>query len=132
MHPPVGHNDALLSPSAIYRGRNVFLLGGTGFLGKVVLSMALHRFPEIGRVYVMVRRGSGTSSEQRFWEHVVTSPTFDPLRDKLGSDAGLRTFLEDRVRIVDGDITEENLGLSEDKAAQIAADISVVINSSGK
>ena len=38
------------------------LTGATGFVGKVLLSMLLHRFEEVRRVYVMVRRGSGTSS----------------------------------------------------------------------
>ena len=72
----------------IYRGRHVFVLGGTGFLGKVLLSMLLHNFPEIGRVYVMVRRGTGTSSEARFWEQVVPSHPFDPLREMYGSAEG--------------------------------------------
>lgn len=121
-----------LSLREIYRGRNVFILGATGFVGKVLLSMLLHRFPEIGRVYVMVRHGSGTTSEDRFWQQVVTSPTFNPLREKYGSDEALRAFLQEKVRVVDGDITEEHLGMGEEFAAQVAADISVVINSSGK
>jgi long-chain acyl-CoA synthetase len=75
--PPAGGR---FSPSEIYRGRNVFILGSTGFVGKVLLSMLLDRFPDIGKAYVMVRRGSGTSSETRFWQSVVTSPAFDPLR----------------------------------------------------
>src|SRR5918999_3329565 len=44
-----------LSPTEIYNGRNVFIIGATGFVGKVALSMLLHRFPGIGRVYVTVR-----------------------------------------------------------------------------
>ena len=132
MHPPAGKTNSVLSPREIFRGRNVFILGGTGFLGKVLMSMLLHRFPDIGRVYVMVRRGTGTASEKRFWDHVVPSPTFDPLREKLGGADGLREFLTGKVRVVDGDITEDNLGLSEEQAAQVAADISVVINTSGK
>ena len=51
-----------LSAAEIFRGRNLFILGSTGFVGKVLLSMVLDRFPEVGRVYVMVRRGSGTDS----------------------------------------------------------------------
>jgi long-chain acyl-CoA synthetase len=116
----------------ILRGRHVFLLGGTGFLGKVLLSMLLRNFPEVGRVHVMVRRGSGTSSEARFWDSVVTSHTFDPLRDQWGDPEKLRAFLLEKVRVVDGDITEANLGLSEEDAAQVAGDIDVIINSSGK
>ena len=66
-----------LSVSEIFRGRNLFILGSTGFVGKVLLSMLLDRYPQVGRVYVMVRRGSGTDSETRFWQSVVTSPAFD-------------------------------------------------------
>ena len=123
---------SVLSVREIYRGRHVFVLGGTGFLGKVLLSMLLHNFPEVGRAYVMVRRGTGTSSEARFWDHVVPSHTFDPLREQHGGVEKLRAFLQGKVRVVDGDITEANLGLSDEEAAQVAGDIDVVINSSGK
>jgi long-chain acyl-CoA synthetase len=116
----------------IYRGRNVFILGSTGFVGKVLLSMLLDRLPEVGRAYVMVRRGSGTDSEARFWQSVVTSPAFDPLRRKHGGPDGLAAFLRDKVSVVDGDITEPNLGLSEEAAERVAKDIDVLINSSGR
>ena len=99
------------SPSEIYRGRNVFILGSTGFVGKVLLSLLLDRFPDIGRAYVMVRRGSGTTSETRFWQSVVTSPAFDTLRAKHGGPEGLAAFLKQKVAVVDGDISVENLGL---------------------
>ena len=120
------------SPSEIFRGRNVFILGSTGFVGKVLLSMLLDRYPQIGRVYVMVRRGSGTDSEARFWQSVVTSPAFDPLRDKHGGKDGLAAFMSEKVSVVDGDITEPNLGMSDEVAAAVAGDIDVLINSSGR
>ena len=110
----------------------MFILGSTGFVGKVLLSMLLDRFPEIGRAYVMVRRGSGTDSEARFWQSVVTSPAFDPLRDEHGGKEGMAAFLREKVRVVDGDITEKNLGLTEEEAQRVAQDIDVLINSSGR
>jgi long-chain acyl-CoA synthetase len=121
-----------LSVSEIYKGRNVFILGSTGFVGKVLLGMLLDRFPQIGRAYVMVRRGSGTDAEARFWNSVVTSPVFDPLRAKHGGPEGLAKFLKQKVVVVDGDITEPNLGLSEEAAERVAKDIDVLINSSGR
>ncbi len=121
-----------LSASEIFRGRNLFILGSTGFVGKVLLSMLLDRFPDIGRAYVMVRRGSGTDSEARFWQSVVTSPAFDPLRDRYGGAEGLAAVLRKKVVVVDGDITEPNLGLSEAEAEKVAKDIDVLINSSGR
>ena len=33
-----------LSPTEIYNGRRLLIIGSTGFLGKVTLSMLLHRF----------------------------------------------------------------------------------------
>ena len=80
----------------------------------------------------MVRRGSGTDSEARFWQSVVTSPAFDPLRDKYGGAEGLAAVLREKVVVVDGDITEPNLGLSEAEAEKVAKDIDVLINSSGR
>src|ERR1051325_11178407 len=121
-----------LSAADILRGRNLFILGSTGFVGKVLLSMVLDRFPEIGRAYVMVRRGSGADGGSRFWQSVLTSPAFDPLRARHGGKDGLREFLRAKVRVVDGDITEKNLGLSDDEAQRVAQDIDVLINSSGR
>src|SRR3954454_22755684 len=96
----------LLSVREIFRGRRLFVLGATGFVGKVLLSLLFDRFPEVGRVYVMVRRGTGTDSESRFWKSVVASPVFDPLRARHGSPEALATYLREKGRVVDGDITE--------------------------
>src|SRR5215831_16634125 len=132
--PPSGGAGAPppLELPEVYRGRKVFILGSTGFVGKVLLSMLFDRFPEIGRAYVMVRRGSGTDSEARFWQSVVTSPAFDPLRAKHGGPDGLAAILRKKVVVVDGEITEPNLGMSEELAARVAGDIDVLINSSGR
>ncbi|HVS20343.1 MAG TPA: SDR family oxidoreductase, partial [Pyrinomonadaceae bacterium] len=118
-----------LSPTEIYNGRKVFLIGSTGFLGKVTLSMLLHRFPNIGRVYVTVRARSQEESEARFWNNVITAPPFNPLRERYGS--ALDGFIRDKVAIVGGDIAENNLGFADEEAQRIADDIDVVINSAG-
>ncbi len=118
-----------LSPTEIYRDRNIFLIGSTGFLGKVTLSMLLHRFPNIGKVYLTVRARSQEESETRFWNNIITAPPFDPLRERYGS--ALEGFISDKVVIKGGDIAETNLGYSEDEAQSIADDIDVIINSAG-
>src|SRR2546425_10011981 len=109
-----------LSPTEIYKGRKVFLIGSTGFLGKVTLSMLLHRFPNVGRVYVTVRARSQEESETRFWNNVITAPPFDPLRERYGG--ALDGFIRDKVKIVGGDIADPNLGFSAEEARQIAGD----------
>src|SRR5678809_429125 len=78
-------HDSKLSPTEIFQGRNIFLIGSTGFLGKVTLSMLLHRFPNVGKVYVTVRARSQEESEARFWNNIITAPPFDPLRERYGT-----------------------------------------------
>ena len=118
-----------LSPTEIYKDRKIFLIGSTGFLGKVTTSMLLHRFPNIGRVYVTVRARSQEESEARFWNSVITAPPFDPLRERYGS--ALEGFIRDKVVVLGGDIGETNLGYSEAEVQRVADDIDVIINSAG-
>src|SRR3954469_12234006 len=118
-----------LSPTEIYNGRKVFIIGATGFVGKVALSMLLDRFPGVGRVYVTVRARSKEESETRFWNNVITAPPFDPLRQRYG--AAFEDFIRDKVRLVNGDISEENLGRAGEETQAVADDIDVLINSAG-
>ncbi len=130
---PVNHSFEImttkLSPTEIYQDRKIFLIGSTGFLGKVTLSMLLHRFPNLGRVYVTVRARSQEESETRFWNNVITAPPFDPLRERYGT--ALDGFIRDKVVIVGSDIAEDNLGFTDEDAQRVANDINVVINCAG-
>jgi long-chain acyl-CoA synthetase len=118
-----------LSPTEIYKDRKIFLIGSTGFLGKVTLSMLLHRFPNVGKIYLTVRARSQEESESRFWNNIITAPPFDPLRELYGS--ALEGFVNDKVVVRGGDIAETNFGYTEEQAQAIADDIDVVINSAG-
>jgi len=118
-----------LSPTEIFKDRRLFLIGGTGFLGKVTLSMLLYRFPNIGRVYVTVRARSQEESETRFWKNVISAEPFDPVRERYG--AAFDDFIRDKVAIVGGDIAEDNLGFSEKEAQRIAGDVDAILNSAG-
>ncbi|PWT81788.1 MAG: AMP-dependent synthetase, partial [Acidobacteria bacterium] len=118
-----------LSPTEIFNGRKIFLIGSTGFLGKVTLSMLLHRFPNIGRVYLTVRARSQEESESRFWNSVLPAAPFDPLRERYGN--ALDGFIREKVLVLGGDIGDENLGYTEEEAQRVADDVDVVINSAG-
>ena len=118
-----------LSPTEIYKDRRIFLIGSTGFLGKVTLSMLLHRFPNVGKIYLTVRARSREESETRFWNNIITAPPFDPLRERYGS--ALEGFIQDKVIIKGGDIADVDFGYSDEDAQAIADDIDIIINSAG-
>lgn len=98
------------------------LVGGTGFLGKVLAGMLLTRF-DVGHVYLLVRSKPGLSPAQRFETQIWSSPVFDELRTRIADDAGATddaaakaacdAWLKDHVTPVDGDVTRPLLGLSD-------------------
>ncbi|HEX8734794.1 MAG TPA: AMP-binding protein, partial [Pyrinomonadaceae bacterium] len=118
-----------LSPTQIFKGKKIFFIGGTGFVGKVTLSMLLNNFPDIGKVYATVRARDAKESENRFWTSIVTSPTFDPLREKYGD--GFEKFIREKVVPVNGDVGNEFLGLDEKQAKKIMRDCDIIINGAG-
>ena len=108
--------EAPIDLSEAFRGREILLTGATGFVGKVALVMLLDRYPEIGRVHVLVRPRAGGSAEDRFFGKVATAPPFRPLQEKYGD--GLERFLREKCNPIPGDVTDPLLGLSE---AQVQA-----------
>ena len=44
-----------LDVRAQLNGSRLLVMGGTGFLGKVWLSMLLHHYPEVGHIHLVVR-----------------------------------------------------------------------------
>ena len=60
----------LLDVGETLRGKKILFVGATGFVGKVALSMFLCRYPDIGKMFVLVRPGAGssprTTSNMRF------------------------------------------------------------------
>src|SRR5688572_2968172 len=60
-----------LRPSRLLSGRRFVVVGGTGFLGKVWVSMLLTRFPDVEHLYLMVRPKDGQNADERFWSQIV-------------------------------------------------------------
>ena len=118
-----------LSPTEIFKGKKIFFIGGTGFVGKVTLSMLLHNFPDVGKVYATVRARDENESNTRFWTSIVTSRTFDPLREKYGDR--FEEFIRSKVVPVNGDVGNEFLGLDEKEAKKIMGDTDIIINGAG-
>lgn len=121
---------APLLPAEQYRGKRILLTGTTGFLGKVVLTELLYRYPDITAIYPLIRPGASDKAKERFQKSVIGSPALEPLREKYRD--GYLEFLNAKVIPIDGNITRENCGLTEDTLAVLDADgIDLIINSAG-
>ena len=118
-----------LSVRGALRGKQILLIGGTGFIGKVWLANLLRDLPEIGRVYLLVRHNRTNTSLQRFQRAIEESPVFDPLAQQHGD--GFGEFLRQRIEVVDGDVSKPDLGLAPDVRDRLAKSVDVIVNSSG-
>lgn len=110
-------------------GKHILLIGGTGFIGKVWVSMLLHDLPEIGRIYLLIRRQASRTALQRFEKIIAESPTFASFHDRFGDR--LADFLMERVEVLEGDISALNFGLDEKTFRRLCNNLDLVVNSAG-
>jgi fatty acyl-CoA reductase len=102
-------------------GRNVFITGGTGFLGRVLIYKLLKYVPEIGNIYLLIRAKKGVPHEQRLTEmreHFMFATIAKNMPGQL-----------EKLRVVQGDIIELRLGMSDADRATLVREISVVFHS---
>src|SRR5260221_4429187 len=111
------------------RGGEILITGATGFLAKTALTMLLDRYPDVGKVYVLVRPRAGGTADYRFSAKVTTSPPFKPLLEKHGDK--LEAFLREKCVPLAGDVTDPLLGLTEAQVARLTGKLACVINSGG-
>ena len=131
---PIIHFDgqrqaAGLSVHRAFAGKQVMLIGVTGFIGKVWLANTLLDLPEVKRIYLLIRRQKSNPADRRFQKLLEESPVFDPLFERHGDR--LADFLRDKIEVVEGDVTQSGLGLLPDTARYLQKNLDLIINSSG-
>ena len=121
--------NEMLSVRKALTGKNVLLIGVTGFIGKVWLANTLMDLPEIGRIYLLIRRQKSNPAQQRFEKLVEESPVFDPLYERYGPK--FVEFINAHVEVVAGDVCQPGLGLAPEVSDALRQNLDLVINSSG-
>lgn len=104
-----------------YKDRDIFITGGTGFLGKVLIYKLLHSCPDVGRIYLLVRGKRGVDAKSRL-KALLDAPPFK------GFSVNNSKALE-KIHIVNGDLTLANLGISPSDEKMLCERISVIFHS---
>ncbi len=110
-------------------GKHVMLVGVTGFIGKVWLVNLLEDAPQIGKITLLIRRNRTTTARKRFEKIVEESPALDTLHDRHGKALG--AFLQEKVEVVEGDVSLPGLGLDEATRKRLGESLDLVVNSAG-
>lgn len=87
-----------------FTGRDVFITGSTGFMGKILVEKLLFSCPDIARIFLLIRQKKNASAQDRVKE-LIELPVFDRLRAS-------NPQVLDKMIAVAGDVTQLGLGLT--------------------
>jgi thioester reductase-like protein len=127
--PGAGAAAPAFSVLKALRGKRILLIGVTGFIGKVWLTQLLTDVPQIGKVYLLIRKQRTNSSARRFEKIIQESPVFEPLHSRYNGD--FADFINNKIEVVEGDLERAGLGLDPEKKRALQAELDLVVNSSG-
>ena len=109
-----------------YNKKVIFLTGGTGFIGKVILERILNALDNIERVYILIRPKKGLLLEERFKKEILDSPCFDIIRERHGP--AFTSFVNEKVRPIAGDVLKEGLAFSPEDHELVTSTTNVIIH----
>ncbi|CAH1131183.1 unnamed protein product [Ceutorhynchus assimilis] len=101
------------SRSSRKNGKNIFITGGSGFIGKALIEKLLRSCPGLGNIYVLLRSKKGKTLYSRV-EQILNCPLFTLLKQEHAESLK-------KIIPIQGDITEIGFALS-------ANDESILIN----
>ncbi|XP_001359882.2 putative fatty acyl-CoA reductase CG5065 [Drosophila pseudoobscura] len=114
-------NAKVENKTDIYHDSVVFITGATGFVGKTLLEKLLWSFPQIKRIYMLIRPKGGVSVKDRF-QAFLQNRIFERLRAEH----------PERLKKIfhfAGNIEDDNFGLSEPDRARLCGEVNIIFHS---
>ncbi|XP_018057509.1 PREDICTED: putative fatty acyl-CoA reductase CG8306 isoform X2 [Atta colombica] len=105
-----------------YNSKNIFITGGTGFVGVCLIEKLLRCCPDIKNIYLLMRSKKGKQIMERL-EELTKNSVFNRIREEKQTD------LFKKLIAIAGDVGEENLGLSSQDRTILIDTVEVVFHS---
>jgi fatty acyl-CoA reductase len=116
--------------SHFFTDKTIFMTGGTGFLGKVLLERILWQLPQIRRIFLLTRPHCTENVEVaaaiRAKRAIFSSPIFSRLRGRYGER--FEALVCEKVKIVAGDLSCPDLALVPGQVRELRSEVDVIIN----
>uniref|UniRef100_A0A8D8QHM0 Fatty acyl-CoA reductase n=1 Tax=Cacopsylla melanoneura TaxID=428564 RepID=A0A8D8QHM0_9HEMI len=103
-----------------FRDGSVFITGGTGFMGKVLIEKLLRSIPHLKRIYLLVRPKKGKDVQERL-ESIFTDRLYLRLKTEV-------PHFMNKVTTVTGDVSLPGLGLSQTDRALLTQNVNIIFH----
>ncbi|XP_055612311.1 fatty acyl-CoA reductase wat-like [Uranotaenia lowii] len=110
-----GNGQQSLGVVEFYHNSTILIVGGTGFLGQILLEKIL-RSLQPKKVYLLIREKRGQTVDQRL-DELLSGRLFNKVRI---------TSLKEKLRPLEVDFTKDNLSLNDDQREELANEVDVV------
>ncbi|OWR51076.1 hypothetical protein KGM_211700 [Danaus plexippus plexippus] len=107
---------------AFYNGKNLFITGGTGFVGLCLIEKILRTIPDVGKIYLLMRPKKGKEIADRLQEF-PGNPVFEHLLQNTSKD------IFNKLVPISGDVGVENLGINDNDRQILIDEVNIVIHS---
>ncbi|CAL5062862.1 unnamed protein product [Urochloa decumbens] len=109
-----------------FRERTILVTGSTGFLGKLLVEKILRVEPGVKKLYLLVRARDEAAAHHRVLQEVVGQELFKILQEIHGDE--FRSFIQEKISSVSGDVIHEDLGLDSSKVKQLSNEIDIIVD----
>ncbi|EGI66350.1 Putative fatty acyl-CoA reductase [Acromyrmex echinatior] len=103
-----------------YADTTIFITGGTGFLGKMLIEKLLRSCPDISMIYVMIRSQKDKSPENRL-DEMLESPLYDRIKKEVPN-------FRKKIVPITGDSNIKGLGLSKTDRNMLIRNVSIIFH----
>ncbi|CAH0713024.1 unnamed protein product, partial [Brenthis ino] len=117
-HPHIMDSSGESQIQKMFSGSTIFLTGGTGFLGKLMIEKLLRSCPNIKKLYLLTRAKKNKNAMERLQEQFE-----DLLYDKLRKENP--DFMQ-KIGIIEGDMCQINLGMSDADRGKLIQKASII------
>ncbi|XP_039305576.1 fatty acyl-CoA reductase wat [Solenopsis invicta] len=103
-----------------YAGQSIFITGGTGFFGKILIEKLLRSCSDISTIYVLIRSKKDKCPESRL-DEMFEKTIFDRVRKEVPN-------FRQKIVPIPGDINVKDLGLSERNKKILQNKVSIIFH----
>ncbi|KAG5874820.1 hypothetical protein JTB14_030208 [Gonioctena quinquepunctata] len=115
--------SAEISLREFYKGKSIFITGGSGFVGICLLEKILRTIPEHGEIYVLLRPKRGKEIAERL-EEIKKNQVFETILKERSVE---QVFSE--VKAIAGDVSQDKLGISSADRQILIEKVNVIFHS---